>query len=189
MPIKFCSEAYFVRLEVLCLKSQIRDPSLKSIWKNSCPSAGFEPANLRSRGESVVFIGEESSKRRVNAYLPKYISMAYYIMLLWIPGRDGTRSKVTGNFLVNALLLSIDLIEVIKSKNPSTSVGFEPVNLGSRSVHVTPRPPRPTKAFLVAAHGSMESAQVDVRPAVNCQALTFSGYFLYLKAWTETKRI
>jgi hypothetical protein len=29
--------------------------------------------------------------------------MAYYIMFLWIPGRDGTRSKVTGNFLVNAL--------------------------------------------------------------------------------------
>jgi len=24
-------------------------------------------------------------------------------MFLWIPGRDGTRSKVTGNFLVNAL--------------------------------------------------------------------------------------
>ena len=51
----------------------------------------------------MVFIGEESSKRRVNAYIPKYISMAYYIMFLWIPGRDGTRSKVTGNFLVNAL--------------------------------------------------------------------------------------
>ena len=29
--------------------------------------------------------------------------MAYYIMFLWIPGRDGTRSKVTGNVLVNAL--------------------------------------------------------------------------------------
>ena len=51
----------------------------------------------------MVFIGEESSKRRVNAYIPKYISMAYYIMFLWIPGRAGTRSKVTGNFLVNAL--------------------------------------------------------------------------------------
>ena len=51
----------------------------------------------------MVFIGEESSKRRVNAYIPKYISMAYYIMFLWIPGRDGTRIKVTGNFLVNAL--------------------------------------------------------------------------------------
>jgi hypothetical protein len=46
----------------------------------------------------VVFIGEESSKRRVNAFIPKYISMAYYIMFLWIPERDGTRSKVTGNF-------------------------------------------------------------------------------------------
>ena len=51
----------------------------------------------------MVFIGEESSKRRVNAYIPKYISMAYYIMFVWIRGRDGTRSKVTGNFLVNAL--------------------------------------------------------------------------------------
>ena len=51
----------------------------------------------------MVFIGEQSSKRRVNAYIPKYISMAYYIMFLWIPGRDGTRSKVTENFLVNAL--------------------------------------------------------------------------------------
>ena len=29
--------------------------------------------------------------------------MAYYIMFLWIPGWDRTRSKVTGNFLVNAL--------------------------------------------------------------------------------------
>jgi hypothetical protein len=51
----------------------------------------------------MVFIGEESSKRPVNAYIPKYISMAYYIMFLWIPGRDGTHSKVTGYFLVNAL--------------------------------------------------------------------------------------
>ena len=50
----------------------------------------------------MVFI-EESSKRRVNAYIPKYISMAYYIMFLWIPGRDGTRSKVMRNVLVNAL--------------------------------------------------------------------------------------
>ena len=51
----------------------------------------------------MVFIGEESSKRPVNAYIPKYISMAYYIMFLWITGRGGTRSKVTGNFLENAL--------------------------------------------------------------------------------------
>ena len=29
-------------------------------------------------------------------------------------------------------------------KNPSTSAGFEPANLGSRDEHVTPRPPRPT---------------------------------------------
>ena len=53
--------------------------------------------------EAVVFIGEESSKRRVNAYIHKYISMAYNIMFLWISGRDGTSSKVTGNFLVNTL--------------------------------------------------------------------------------------
>ena len=31
-------------------------------------------------------------------------------------------------------------------KNPSTSIGFEPANLGSRDEHVTPRPPRPTYA-------------------------------------------
>ena len=29
-------------------------------------------------------------------------------------------------------------------KNPSTSAGFVPANLGSRGKHVTPRPPRPT---------------------------------------------
>ena len=29
-------------------------------------------------------------------------------------------------------------------KNPSTSAGFEPANLGSRNEHVTPKPPRPT---------------------------------------------
>ena len=51
----------------------------------------------------MVFIGEESSKRRVNAYIPKYISMAYDIAFLWIPRRDETRSEETGNFLVNAL--------------------------------------------------------------------------------------
>ena len=28
-------------------------------------------------------------------------------------------------------------------KNPSTSVGFEPADLGSRAEHVTPRPPIP----------------------------------------------
>ena len=29
--------------------------------------------------------------------------MAYYIMFLWIPRRDGTRSKIAKKFLVNAL--------------------------------------------------------------------------------------
>ena len=33
-------------------------------------------------------------------------------------------------------------------KNPSTSAGFEPANLKSRSKHVTPRPPRPTYKVL-----------------------------------------
>ena len=33
-------------------------------------------------------------------------------------------------------------------KNPSTSVGFEPANLGCRGEHVTPRPPRPTWSIL-----------------------------------------
>ena len=51
----------------------------------------------------MVFIGEKSSKHRVNAYILKYMSMAYYIVFIWIKGRDGTRGKVTGNFLVNAL--------------------------------------------------------------------------------------
>ena len=32
-------------------------------------------------------------------------------------------------------------------KNPSTSAGFEPANLGSQGEHVTPRPPRPTKKY------------------------------------------
>jgi hypothetical protein len=51
----------------------------------------------------VAFIGEESSKSCVNAYIPKYISRAYYIMFLWRPGRDGTRSKVTENVFVITL--------------------------------------------------------------------------------------
>ena len=33
-------------------------------------------------------------------------------------------------------------------KNPSTSAGFEPANLGSRGEHVTPRPPRTTGRML-----------------------------------------
>ena len=32
------------------------------------------------------------------------------------------------------------LVKVPPGKNPSTSVGFEPANLGSRTEHVTPRP-------------------------------------------------
>ena len=69
-----------------------------------------------------MFIGEESSKRRVNACIPKYISMAYYIMFLWIPGRDGIRSKVTGNFLVNALHAFYRFNRRYHDKNKSASL-------------------------------------------------------------------
>ena len=42
------------------------------------------------------------------------------------------------------------VLRIITSwKNPSTSVGFEPVNLGSRREHVTPRPPTPTEFKLI----------------------------------------
>ena len=36
-------------------------------------------------------------------------------------------------------------------KNPFTSVGFEPANLGSRGEHVTPRPPRSTTTMIYKA--------------------------------------
>ena len=55
MLIKFFSEAYFSRLEILLmsLKSQTRDPQLKVpprglVLKNPLTSAEFEPANLGS---------------------------------------------------------------------------------------------------------------------------------------------
>ena len=38
-------------------------------------------------------------------------------------------------------------------KNSSTSVGFEPANLGSQGEHATPRPPRPTIRDLLACSG------------------------------------
>ena len=34
-------------------------------------------------------------------------------------------------------------------KNPSTSAGFEPANLGSRGEHVTPNPPRRFRVYLL----------------------------------------
>ena len=40
------------------------------------------------------------------------------------------------------------LMIFMSCKNPSSSAGFEPVNLGSRGEHVTPRPLRPTKRNL-----------------------------------------
>ena len=66
MPIKFCSEAYFFRLEVL-YEPEISDsgPQLKvppgglilrilRPEKNPSTSAGFEHANPGSRGEHVI---------------------------------------------------------------------------------------------------------------------------------------
>ena len=67
MPIKFCSEAYFFQAwgSLMSLKSQIRDSQLRvpprglmlrifTSWKNPLTSAGFEPANLGSRGKHVT---------------------------------------------------------------------------------------------------------------------------------------
>ena len=67
MPIKFCSEPIFFRLEVIN-KHEISEsgpPSLKSLpedfcsgflrpEKNPSTSAGFEPAHLGSQGEHVT---------------------------------------------------------------------------------------------------------------------------------------
>ena len=42
------------------------------------------------------------------------------------------------------------VLRIFKSwKNPSTSAGFEPANLGARGEHVTPRPSRPTTFTLI----------------------------------------
>ena len=50
----------------------------------------------------MVFIGEESSKRRVNAYI--YLNTFPWPTTLCFYGyRNVTRSKVTGKFLLNAL--------------------------------------------------------------------------------------
>ena len=32
-------------------------------------------------------------------------------------------------------------------KNPTTSAGFEPANLGTKGQHATPRPPKPNPAI------------------------------------------
>ena len=66
MPIKFCSEAFFQAWSSLTsLKSDTRDPSLKSLLEDLCSGflrpekylstlAGFELANLGSRGEHIT---------------------------------------------------------------------------------------------------------------------------------------
>ena len=62
MPIKFCSEAYFFRLEVINepkisdLGPQAWSPSWRTFtsWKNLSTSVGFEPTNLGSQGKHVT---------------------------------------------------------------------------------------------------------------------------------------
>ena len=62
--MKFCSEAYFFGLEVFQRAWNLRPPALVppggivirifTSWKNPSTLAGFEPANLESRGEHVT---------------------------------------------------------------------------------------------------------------------------------------
>ena len=55
-------------------------------------------------------------------------------------------------------------------KNPSTSVGFEPANLGSRGEHVSPRPPRLTNS----------SSSPSPSPSSSLLALSLFVRFSYL---------
>ena len=48
MPIKLCSERYFFR------NFRLGTPRLKSVPEDPSTSVGFEPANLKSRGEHVT---------------------------------------------------------------------------------------------------------------------------------------
>ena len=80
MSIKFCSEAYFFQAwgSLTGLKSQTRDPHLKfppgglvlrifTFWKkNPSTSAGFEPANLGSRGKHVIPRPPRSTLNKLN---------------------------------------------------------------------------------------------------------------------------
>ena len=45
--------------------------------------------------------------------------------------------------------------------NPSTSVGFEPANLGSRAEYVTPRPQSPTSNALVPINLAYEAMNLS----------------------------
>ena len=47
-------------------------------------------------------------------------------------------------FSSEAYFFRLEVQDFYVLKNPSTSAGFEPANLGSRGEHVTSRPPRPT---------------------------------------------
>ena len=68
-------------------------------------------------------------------------------------------------------------------KNPLTSVGFEPANLGSRCKHITPRPPRPksmahsvnTKLSMSAAP-KFESSTTTIRC---CNKIIFQNFFVF----------
>ena len=66
-------------------------------------------------------------------------------------------------------------------KNPSTSAGFKPVNLGSRGEHVTARPPRPTMKQLtyLEARGMF----VVAKKWIFCQILQITGQSL--EAWKK----
>ena len=81
-------------------------------------------------------------KNPVNAELmhiyPKYISMAYYIMFLWIPERDETRRKVTWNVLVNALhafhrLIRRNHVKGIRTRELLSSVNISNIEQKTRS--------------------------------------------------------
>ena len=37
------------------------------------------------------------------------------------------------------------VLRIFRPKNPTTSAGFEPTNLGTKGQHATPRPPKPIK--------------------------------------------
>ena len=68
------------------------------------------------------------------------------------------------------------VIRILMSwKNPSTSVGFEPTNLGSRGEHVTPRPPRPTMVELLS----------ELKQLLKCFTVSSSVWFGL--CWVEKK--
>ena len=53
-------------------------------------------------------------------------------------------------------------------KNPSTSAGLEPANLGSRGEHVTPRPTRPTSFFLTLIGNPKVRVRLIYKNTITC---------------------